>query len=98
MLGRSMRRAERALTGAAGPVADLSRETGPRLGSGKPPRLSPDLVGDGLAQLAARRQEVGNGRLRCLIDGKNDQIPVMGDTDVEGPHLLLGACDELFDR
>src|SRR5205823_6528235 len=83
---------------AAGPVADLGRETGARLGGGQPPRLSPDLVGDGLAQLAARGQEVGDGRLRSLIDGKNDQIPVMGDTDVEGPDLLLSSRDELFDR
>ena len=73
--------------GAAGPVADLSRETGARLRSGEPPRLSPDLVGDGLAQLAARGEEVGDGRLRSLIDGKNDQIPMMGDTDIEGPDL-----------
>src|SRR5256886_17114 len=75
-----------------------SSEPGARLGGGQPPRLSPDLVGDGPAQLAARGQEVGDGRLRSLIDGKNDQIPVMGDTDVEGPDLLLSSRDELFDR
>src|ERR1700686_2015378 len=84
--------------GAPGPVADFSRETGVRPRSGQLPRLSPDLVRDSLAQPTARPQEVGDGRLRPFIDGKNNEILMMGNTDVEGSHLLLSACHELSDR